>query len=217
MRRLLLITLLTAVTPCVYAQRMLSASPHFARSYHRGGHAHSFFDPLAFYDPFYLDDLSSTRYAVASQPRVVVVQTSPATAPVPEPSSPPTQPLMIELQGDRYVRVSGEETSGTQMINPMPDAPRLQERPAGEAISPAVANELVPAVLVFRDGHHEEVSDYTITDGVLYTRSDYYTNGTWNRRIELSTLNLPETLKSNQSRGVRFQLPSAPNEVIVGP
>jgi len=30
-------------------------------------------------------------------------------------------------------------------------------------------------------------------------------------------LDLPETLKSNYSRGLRFQLPRAPNEVIVGP
>jgi len=56
-----------------------------------------------------------------------------------------------------------------------------------------------------------------ITDGVLYTSGDYYANGSWNRKIELSSLNLPETVKSNQSRSVRFQLPSAPNEVIIRP
>ncbi len=75
----------------------------------------------------------------------------------------------------------------------------------------------MPAVLVFRDGHREEVSEYTIADGALYTRTDYYTAGSWNRQIELSALNLPDTVKSNQSRGVRFQLPSSPNEVIVRP
>src|ERR1035437_7705536 len=97
------------------------------------------------------------------------------------------------------------------MIDPMP-----QERSWGVAI-PKATKELVPAILVFRDGHREEVSDYMMADGVLYTRSDYYTNGSWNRKIELSSLNLPETVKSNQSHGLRFQLPSAPNEVTVGP
>ena len=71
--------------------------------------------------------------------------------------------------------------------------------------------------LVFRDGHREQVFDYTIADGVLYAHADYFTTGSWNRKIELSSLNLSETVKSNQSQGVRFQLPSAPNEVIVGP
>jgi hypothetical protein len=211
MRTLLLITLATAVTPCVSAQRMVSASPRFAPGYNRGGHARSFFYPLAFSDPFYSDYLSSTGYPVASQPPVIILQAPPAPAPVPERSSSPTQPLMIELQGDRYVQVSGQETSGTEMIDSMP-----QERSWGVAI-PTAAKELLPAILVFRDGHREDVSDYTIADGVLYTRSDYYTNGSWNRKIELSSLNLPETVKSNQSRGLRFQVPSAPNEVAVGP
>ena len=87
MRSLLLITLLAAA-PCMNAQRMASASSHFARSYQRGGHPRSFFEPLAFYDPFYSDYLSSTGYPVESQPQVIVVQTAPAAAPAPErPSS----------------------------------------------------------------------------------------------------------------------------------
>jgi hypothetical protein len=124
---------------------------------------------------------------------------------------------MIELQGDRYVRVSGPETSGAEMIDRMPDPSPRPERPSSAAPQAVAAPELPPAVLIFRDGHREEVSDYTITDGVLYTRGDYYTTGSWNRKIELSSLNLPETIKSNQSRGVRFQVPASPNEVIVGP
>jgi hypothetical protein len=217
MRSLLLITLLATVTPCVHAQRMASASPHFARSYHRDGHARPFFGPLAFYDPFYSDYLSSTGYPIASQPPAVVVQTPPSAEPLAERSSSPAQPLMIELRGDRYVRLSGEEMSETEMIDSTATAPRRHERPAAAAIRPAVVNESAPAVLVFRDGHREEVSDYTITDGILYTAGDPYTGGSWNRKIELSSLDLPETVKSNHSRGVSFRLPSAPNEVVVRP
>jgi hypothetical protein len=79
------------------------------------------------------------------------------------------------------------------------------------------APERAPAVLVFRDGHREEVTEYTIADGVLYARGNYYRDGSWNKRIELSSLDLHETIQSNQSRGVGFQLPNSPNEVIVGP
>jgi hypothetical protein len=100
------------------------------------------------------------------------------------------------------------------------DPPRNQERneERGSASTHAATTpEPPPAILIFRDGHREETSDYTIANGILYTRSDFYANGSWTRKIELSSLNLPETLSSNQSRGVRFQLPSFPNEIIVRP
>jgi hypothetical protein len=224
MRRLLLIIVLTVATPCMHAQRMLSSSPRFVSGLNRGGHSRSFFYPLAFSDPFYSDYLSSTGYPVASEPPVIILQAPPAAAPVPDRS--PSPPLMIELQGDRYVRVSGPETSGAELIAPdivdrptidrMPDSPHRPQRPSGAAIHAVAVPDLPPAVLVFRDGHREEASDYTIADGILYARGDY-TTGSWNRKIELSSLNLPETIASNTSRGVRFQLPSSPNEVIVRP
>lgn len=215
MRRLLLLTLLTAVTPCVSAQRMVSGHSHMPFGYSRGGHP----EVLAFFDPFSSNDISRTGFPAASQSPVIIVQPPSSALPVPDRPSSPAQPLMIELRGDRYVRVSGPETSGAEMITPekfdqAPNPPRRRERRSGAAVA---APDLPPAVLVFRDGHREEASDYTIADGILYTRGDYYTNGSWNRKIELSSLNLPETVKSNQSRGVRFQLPTAPNEVIVRP
>jgi hypothetical protein len=234
MRRLLSITpLLVAMlaAPCMNAQRMGSGSPRFAGHPTRAGHARAFFYPLAFSDPFYSDYLSSTGYPVASQPPVIILQTPPPTSqpePFSSPSQSPAQPLMIELQGDRYVRVSGEEMPGEQFVDSdseIRDAERASGRKsrASDSVIPAsvipaaAAQELPPAVLVFRDGRSEEVSEYTIADGVLYTRSDYYTTGSWNRKIALSSLNLLETTKSNQARGLRFRLPSASNEVIVGP
>ncbi len=219
---LLLLTLLAA--PCMNAQRMGSASPRFPGNHSGAGHARAFFYPLAFSDPFYSDYLSSTGYPVASQPPVIILQTPPSASQPERLSSPgesPAQPLMIELQGDRYVRVSGEEMPGTQFIDSetVDGAGTSGRKPrASDSVIPAAtAKELAPAVLVFRDGRSEEVSEYMIADGVLYTRSDYYTTGSWNRKIALSSLNLSETIKSNQSRGVRFQLPTAPNEVTIGP
>lgn len=220
-----LITVLAAVTPSVTAQRA-SYGSHFASGYSRGGHARSSFYPLAYGDPLYSDYLYSTGYPVASQPPVIVVQSAPAAAPVPEPPSS-VEPLLIELQGERYVRVSGQEMSGQGMRSramtaiqqtPSPQKVRRREQASSGATTPEIpAKEVAAAILVFRDGHREELSDYTIANGVLYTSGEPYSGGSWNRKIELSTLNLPETIRSNQSRGVPFQLPSAANEVMVRP
>ena len=79
------------------------------------------------------------------------------------------------------------------------------------------AKEVPPAILVFRDGHTEDVSSYSIIDGAIYTRADYWTEGTWSRKIEIADLDVPATLKQNQQRGVKFELPSGPNEVMIRP
>jgi hypothetical protein len=222
-RRLFLITLLAALAPFGNAQRRSHAAPRFASGFNRASSALSSFYPLAFSDPFYSDYLYGTGYPVASQLPMIFLQVPPAAAPAPDRPSLPVQPLMIELQGDRYVRVSGQESSGEEMIDreainrdrtvQMPGSPHSERRSPTTLTDPA----LPPAVLIFRDGHREEISDYTIADGTLYAQADYYTTGSWSRKIELSSLNLPETIASNQSRRIRFQLPSSPNEVIVGP
>jgi hypothetical protein len=224
MRRVLLITiagaLLTIVSPSVRAQRM-GGGAHFGsgHGFHFGAanfgrHFGSLADSLAFFgDPFYGDALYDSGYPVASQPPVIIVQGASAAAKPPATASP-TQPLMIELRGDRYVRVSGDENSGVEMI----DGDAAPIRPQGGSVAAShAAPVLPPAILVFRDGHREEVSGYTITDGALYASGDFYTAGSWTRKIELSALNLPETIRASQSNGVQFELPGAPNEVIVRP
>src|SRR6266566_2156961 len=35
----------------------------------------------------------------------------------------------------------------------------------------------LPAVLIYRDGHSEEISSYSIIGRVIYAKSDYWTNG----------------------------------------
>ncbi len=71
-------------------------------------------------------------------------------------------------------------------------------------------------VLVFRDGHKEEVNKYVIEGNSVYASTDYWSTGSWTKKIPLSELNVPATLKLNQERGVKFKLPSGPNEVVIG-
>lgn len=119
----------------------------------------------------------------------------------------PGEPLMIELQGDRYVRVN-KTAAGA-------DAQPIASPGSNPGITSAPrAQDLPPAVLIFRDGHSEQVRDYTIADGALYARGDYYSDGYWNKKIDLASLNVPETLQANAERNVKFILPSSPNEVI---
>jgi hypothetical protein len=265
---LALFALLTALAPRALAQRTTpsravasrpTAIPRFnlpTGSFAFGGNAHpsrfhrpSPYTSLLFPflgDSFNPDDIYSTGYPVASQPPVILLQPARATIGSPdylgrpdndrEPPSP--QPLMIELQGGRYVRVSSAAADGealpltlapnhAQADNTQPSkstrshSPRLVTPNSATAQGPVTAaspaRDLPPAILVFRDGHSQEVRDYTIADGFLYARGDYYTDGYWNKKIDLSTLNLTQTLQANTDRNVKFVLPSSPNEVITRP
>lgn len=214
------IALLVALLPLGMSAQRMSSGGRF------GGHGfgHSFHGnsgdfagrrslgyPGLFYDSLYYDDLLASGYPVASQPPVVVMQYPERPASPPQTASAPVEPLVIELQGGHYVRVSGDDDSQSQMVDHGPVASVSDDSVV------TARNEPPPALLVFRDGHQEIVNEYTIADGTLYARGDFYTDGTWTRRIDLSALNVPETVKANQSRGTRFILPTASNEVIVGP
>jgi hypothetical protein len=148
---------------------------------------------------------------------------------------PSAQPLMIELRGDHYVRVSnGHETSESDSTAanyqqpPMAGSGRAHSAPAQPSGAPIevshasrqpapATEELQPAVLIYRDGHTESVRDYAITAGKLYARGNYYSDGYWTKTIDLAALNLPATISSNAGHGVNFVLPGAPNEVVTRP
>jgi hypothetical protein len=158
-------------------------------------------------DPFYAD------YPVAPltiPPQYVVVQPTTAIDTAPEAKS---QPLMIELQGNRYVRFGGRQQPADRGTNSPPD---YAEADAGK-LSGQAQPELPPTVLIFRDGHREQVPGYAIVGGTLYANEDYWRSGHWTKDIELSALNIPATVRANHDNGVKFLLPSAPNEVITRP
>jgi hypothetical protein len=184
-------------------------------------------------DSFNPDDIYSSGYPVASDPPPFLMQAmqqfagaglgsmgqssigKALSAPRNQPSS--SDPLMIELQNGQYVRVNNTAIDGEALpLKLAPDHSQTNSArpPMISAISP---KPLPAAVLIFRDGHTEEVRDYTIADGILYARGDYYTDGYWNKKIALTTLNVSQTLQANATRNVNFVLPSSPNEVITRP
>ncbi len=160
-------------------------------------------DAIFLGDPFYAD------YAVApvtAPPQFVVVQ--PPT--VAEPPEPKSEPLMIELQGNRYVRIVGQQSADRGVTAPSD----YVEAGAG---SRHATPELPPTVLIFRDGHREQVPEYAIVGSTIYASGDYWQSGHWTKNIQLSALNIPATMQANRDKGVKFTLPSAPNEVITRP
>jgi hypothetical protein len=183
--------------------------------------------PFSFFgDSFDPNDMYSSGYPVASQPPPFLMEALRSMAgpaansmgqatnfmSAREPSS--SEPLMIELQNGRYVRVKGSAADGEA-------APISLSKDSGAALSRVVAATTSPvlpaAVLIFHDGHREEVRDYIIADGSLYARGDFYTDGYWTKKIDLANLDVAQTLQANLDRNVRFVLPSSPNEVVTRP
>ena len=262
--RALAIALITALVPMAIAQG--PTPTHAAHRSFRGHHAPS--SPLtSLLSPFLGDSFNPEDLSSAGDPSQAppfLLQASRALSGPgafagqpdnnPEPSS--SQPLLIELQGDRYVRVTSAAIDGEALplnaasnkaaSNNVPGNNRPRLKPAGShfgkaltqsstnrpastisgsmiagptiaAASAPAARELPAAILVFRDGHSEEVHDYTIADGSLYARGDYYNDGYWNKKIDLAALNLTATVQTNSTRNVKFVVPSSPNEVITRP
>ena len=172
--------------------------------------------------PFFYTDDFGDQYPVdnsveSAPPQVVLVRSAPDDSPQIKPG-----PLVIEWQGNRYVRYGGiKEMKDGKSVHPDYAEPIIATVPAKPPIFSAkkerdesAAGALPPALLVYRDGHREEISDYAIADGVIYVCGNYWQNGYWTKHIPLSALDAVATLEANQQRGVKFTLPSASNVVI---
>ena len=172
--------------------------------------------------PYFYSNSDYDSGEASQPPQVVVVQ---ASAPAPPPAPPaPRESLLIEWQGDHFVRsiTSAKASAGAQIA---PDYAEKSVAPwsmAGRSV-PGQKNavqpprELPPAVLVFHDGRKEEVSEYTIMNGTIYSKADYWTTGSWTRKIQIADLDVPATLKINQERGLKFVLPASSNEIVTRP
>jgi hypothetical protein len=167
---------------------------------------------------FYSDFYDSYGFDYPAPPPTTRPAPVPQVAPAPQiqvKNEPLADSALLELRGNTWVHVADfSETSGP-VSTPAQRSGVSKETPPLR--NPAVLKEMPPAVLVYRDGHTEDVSSYSIIGPTIYTDADYWTNGKWTRKIQISDLNIPATLKQNQQRGVKFDLPSGPNEVVIRP
>ena len=79
----------------------------------------------------------------------------------------------------------------------------LKSQPQATQQAPEPVTNQPETVLIFKDGHQQEVSNYAIVGATLYDLSDGRT-----RRVQLAELDLKATVKENDQRGVEFQLPA---------
>jgi hypothetical protein len=136
----------------------------------------------------------------------------PPPQPPPGPPAPAAQvkteplpdPVLLELHGSQWVRVTNFGESSARAL-------------AADTVPPAPSKPLPPAILVYRDGHTEEVSSYSIIGESIYIKTNYWSTGAWTRTIQIADLDIPATLRKNHERGVAFELPSSPDEVMIRP
>jgi hypothetical protein len=85
---------------------------------------------------------------------------------------------------------------------------RSIEAPAPPAASPtptaASPGSRTPTVLVYRDGHTREITNYAIVGPTLWVLSEQR-----GQKVALAELDIPATIKTNDERGVEFQVPTS--------
>jgi hypothetical protein len=72
-------------------------------------------------------------------------------------------------------------------------------------IEPSQESEVLPleaTVLIFRDGHEQQVTNYAVMGQTIYVFDAR------KQKISLSDVDVPATIKANDDRGVDFQLPN---------
>jgi hypothetical protein len=187
------------LVPSAHAQRgFRGGGGRFSGQFRTGRVANNFGLGWGYLPPGYPDE--GPAYWPPAQPQFIPYPVA-VEQPSQAPAVKPVEPLLMEEQGGQWVRLQNEN---------LPSGSQGQAVPSASQAAP-----LPTAVIVFRDGHHEEVAKYMIQGNALYTSSDYWSTGSWTRKISVSDLDVPATLKLNQERGTKFNLPSSPSEVMI--
>lgn len=112
-------------------------------------------------------------------------------------SGPPAEQtlhIVVDLPAARRLVAEDDEESSAAMT------PKLDKNVG--AASTSDLRPIEPTVLVFRDGHQQEVSNYAIMGQTVYV-FDKRT-----QKIALSDLDVAATIKLNDDRGIDFHVPS---------
>jgi hypothetical protein len=95
--------------------------------------------------------------------------------------------------------------------NPTPAEPVAEPEPVQEEQSVAkhhnmspVADDAVPVVLVFKDGHTQEIKNYAIVGDTLYDLGAMVAH-----KIKMADVDVKTTIQKNEDRGVEFSVPAA--------
>ena len=158
--------------------------------YHRGrGNGYGYTGGLGYVMPYYIPvDASGYGYdyVAGGTPDLYSGPTVYPTDPNPH--------LVVEQPPARRYEPAPEEAE----ISP-PTGPALQQPSTPQHD----ARPMEPTVLVFRDGHQQEVTNYAIMGQTIYVFGDHL------RKIALADLDVPATIKTNDDRGMEFKIPAS--------
>jgi hypothetical protein len=202
-----------------HASRMGARQPRRVRGYYAGGGYGGYgYAPYAGSDVLYASDFDPTYEPMAEEMGPQVVSREPSQATVLAPPAKSSGGMVLQLEGDHWVRMTSSgppQIVGQAVPTPSPASAGSSAKTRVSATAkPPV--EVPRAVLVFRDGHQEEIGQYRIMGGMISVAADYWSTGSWTRKVPVSDLDVPATLKLNGERGTHFRLPSGPNEVMIG-
>ncbi len=83
-------------------------------------------------------------------------------------------------------------------------APAREEEQAPPAPAKTAVTPTIPTVLVFRDGHRQEVTSYAITGDTLYEIGPQMRT----HKVKLADLDLHATVQANEANGIDFTVPN---------
>jgi hypothetical protein len=190
-----------------------------ARGYYAGaGYGGYGYAPYADSDVLYASDFDPTYEPMSEEMGPQVVSREPSPAAVLAPPAKSSGGMVLQLEGDHWVRMTSSGppqivSQTVQTSSPASAGSSAKTRVSAVAKPPV---ETPRAVLVFRDGHQEEIGQYRIMGGMISVAADYWSTGSWTRKVPVSDLDVPATLKVNGERGTHFRLPSGPNEMMIG-
>jgi hypothetical protein len=114
-------------------------------------------------------------------------------------SGPPpeqTPHVVVDMPAARHISADEDDADGP------PLAASTSRHDSGAEGAPD-ATPIDPTVLVFRDGHQQEVSNYAIMGQMVYVFDKRI------QKIALSDLDVAATVKANDDRGIEFHIPDA--------
>ncbi|HKW68790.1 MAG TPA: hypothetical protein VJP04_15960 [Terriglobales bacterium] len=153
------------------------------------------------------DDFSRGAYPVYVPYPVVVDPYSMYQAPPDQADEETDDPPVVQGPTVFERRTPGDVTAGetfaadpsAEQASPSDASPAQPESAGSQPVQPQEPN-----VLVFRDGHQLEVQNYAIVGDFLYDFTPGHA-----RKVPLSQLDLPATVKANDDRGLDFTLPGS--------
>ncbi|MFZ0911662.1 MAG: hypothetical protein WBQ76_02410 [Candidatus Korobacteraceae bacterium] len=162
--------------------------------YHRGGYAYAapyYYIPLGDYGYGY--DYVGGADVYSGPPNVYSGPSTMYSGP-PMGANESTLHIIVEQAPVQSYRPPADDTRAE--VAPPPPVAHEQPSTARDA------KPREPTVLVFRDGHQQEVGNYAIMGQTVYVLDSR------TQKISLADLDVPATVKANDDRGTEFKVPA---------